>query len=61
MWNVIAFHIQMSHFDVALCCELIEHLAEDPMHMLLELNRVLRWGGLLILTTPNIASAFSHP
>jgi glycosyltransferase involved in cell wall biosynthesis/SAM-dependent methyltransferase len=48
-----------AHFDVALCCELIEHLTEDPMHMLIELNRVLKWGGLLILTTPNITSAFS--
>ncbi|MBO0721751.1 MAG: glycosyltransferase, partial [Blastocatellia bacterium] len=48
-----------SYFDVALCCELIEHLREDPMHMLIELNRVLKWGGLLILTTPNIASAHS--
>ncbi|MDX2040485.1 MAG: glycosyltransferase [Acidobacteriota bacterium] len=47
------------HFDVALCCELIEHLTTDPMHMLIELNRVLKWGGLLIVTTPNIASAFS--
>ena len=27
--------------------------------MLIELNRVLRWGGLVIVTTPNIASAFS--
>jgi glycosyltransferase involved in cell wall biosynthesis/SAM-dependent methyltransferase len=48
-----------SYFDIALCCELIEHLREDPMHMLIELNRVLKWGGLLILTTPNIASAHS--
>lgn len=47
------------HFDVALCCELIEHLREDPMHMLAELNRVVKWGGLVILTTPNIVSAFS--
>ena len=47
------------HFDVALCCELIEHLTADPMHMLIELNRVLKWGGLLIVTTPNISSAFS--
>ncbi len=47
------------HFDVALCCELLEHLREDPMHMMVELNRVLKWGGLLILTTPNITSAFS--
>ena len=27
--------------------------------MLIELNRVLKWGGLVILTTPNIASGFS--
>jgi glycosyltransferase involved in cell wall biosynthesis len=47
------------HFDVALCCELIEHLQEDPLHMLCELQRVLKWGGLLVVTTPNIASAFS--
>jgi glycosyltransferase involved in cell wall biosynthesis/SAM-dependent methyltransferase len=47
------------YFDVALCCEIIEHLAEDPMHMLVELHRVLKWGGLIVLTTPNIASAFS--
>lgn len=47
------------YFDVALCCEIIEHLTEDPMHMLLEFNRVLKWGGLVIVTTPNITSAFS--
>ncbi len=47
------------YFDVALCCELIEHLSEDPMHMLSELNRILKWGGLVIVTTPNIASAVS--
>ena len=45
--------------DVVLCCELIEHLREDPMQMLLEIHRVLTWGGRLILTTPNIASAHS--
>lgn len=48
-----------NYFDAALCCELIEHLREDPMHMLAELNRIMRWGGVVILTTPNIASAFS--
>jgi len=47
------------HFDVALCCELIEHLIDDPMNMLVELNRIVKWGGLVILTTPNITSAFS--
>jgi hypothetical protein len=28
----------------------------DPMHMLLEIQRVLIDGGALVLTTPNIAS-----
>ncbi len=44
------------HFATVLCCELIEHLFEDPMHMLAEINRILRPGGHLVLTTPNIAS-----
>src|SRR5262245_50908216 len=47
------------YFDAALCCELIEHLREDPMHMLVELHRVLKWGGLVFLTTPIFTSAFS--
>ena len=45
-----------NHFRVALCCELIEHLQSDPMHMLWECNRVLEPDGWLLLTTPNIAS-----
>jgi len=44
------------HFATVLCCEVLEHLAADPMHMLAEINRVLRSGGHLVLTTPNIAS-----
>lgn len=44
------------HFATVLCCELIEHLAADPMHMMSEINRVLRPGGWLVLTTPNAAS-----
>jgi SAM-dependent methyltransferase len=43
-------------FRTVLCCELIEHLQHDPMHMLWECNRVLQPGGFLLLTTPNIAS-----
>jgi hypothetical protein len=44
------------HFSCVLCCELIEHLPNDPMHMMSEINRVLRDGGHLVLTTPNIGS-----
>ncbi len=43
-------------FHVVICCELIEHLQSDPMHMLWECNRVLEPDGWLLLTTPNIAS-----
>lgn len=44
-------------FDVVLCCEVLEHMDVDPMYMLAEINRVLKVGGRLILTTPNITSS----
>jgi SAM-dependent methyltransferase len=44
------------HFETVLACEIFEHLLHDPMHMLLEMRRVLDEGGTLILTTPNVAS-----
>ncbi len=47
------------YFRVVLCCELLEHLQRDPLHMLWECNRVLQEDGFLLLTTPNIASARS--
>lgn len=44
------------YFSTVLCCELAEHLTEDPMYMMSEINRILRPGGHLVLTTPNIGS-----
>jgi glycosyltransferase involved in cell wall biosynthesis/SAM-dependent methyltransferase len=44
------------HFQTVLCCELLEHLPNDPMFMMSEINRILKPGGHLVLTTPNIAS-----
>jgi glycosyltransferase involved in cell wall biosynthesis/SAM-dependent methyltransferase len=52
-----AFPYEDGYFSTVLCCELIEHLPSDPMHMMCEINRVLKPGGALVLTTPNIASA----
>lgn len=43
-------------FDTVLCCELIEHLFSDPMYMMSEVNRILKPGGHLVLTTPNAVS-----
>jgi SAM-dependent methyltransferase len=40
-------------FDVVLFCEMIEHLLMDPLGVLREIHRVLRPGGVLVLTTPN--------
>jgi glycosyltransferase involved in cell wall biosynthesis/SAM-dependent methyltransferase len=43
-------------FSTVLCCELLEHLFADPMHLMGEVNRILKPGGHLLLTTPNIAA-----
>jgi glycosyltransferase involved in cell wall biosynthesis len=43
-------------FDTVLCCELLEHLTADPMHMMSEIHRILKPNGVLLLTTPNVAS-----
>jgi SAM-dependent methyltransferase len=45
-----------NHFETVLACEIFEHMLHDPMHMLLEMRRVMEDGGTLILTTPNVAS-----
>jgi len=44
------------HFETVLACEIFEHMLHDPMHMLIEMHRVLEEGGTLVLTTPNVAS-----
>ncbi|MBX9599483.1 MAG: glycosyltransferase [Bryobacteraceae bacterium] len=45
-----------AHFATVVCGELIEHLFADPVHLMSEVNRILRPGGHLVLTTPNITS-----
>jgi hypothetical protein len=42
--------------DLVLCLEVLEHLMFDPMHVLGEINRILKMGGMLLLSTPNLAS-----
>ncbi len=44
------------YFSTVLCCEIVEHLPADPMHMMGEIHRILKPGGALVFTTPNIAS-----
>jgi len=48
------FPFKNNSFDVLLFCEIIEHLTQDPLKALAEIKRVLKPGGSLILTTPNV-------
>lgn len=42
-------------FDLVLWCEVIEHLTANPVHALAQIHRVLKPGGALVVTTPNVA------
>jgi SAM-dependent methyltransferase len=46
-------------FDVVIFSEVLEHLLVSPLKPLLEIHRILKKGGYLIVVTPNVAS-FSH-
>jgi SAM-dependent methyltransferase len=43
-------------FDAVLMCEVFEHLRINPVRTMQEVHRVIRPGGLLHLTTPNLFS-----
>jgi SAM-dependent methyltransferase len=43
-------------FDLIVSCEIFEHLALDPMYAMSEANRVLRPGGRMLMTVPNVLS-----
>jgi SAM-dependent methyltransferase len=45
--------------DGVLICEVIEHFVLDPLHCIIEINRILKPNGFVILTTPNAASWFA--
>jgi SAM-dependent methyltransferase len=50
------FPYEDEYFSTVICGELIEHLFADPMHLMAEVNRILKPGGHLVLTTPNVAA-----
>ena len=50
-----SFPFSDQQFDVLLFCEIIEHLQADPIKVLAEIKRILKPGGILVLTTPNVA------
>jgi SAM-dependent methyltransferase len=48
------FPFKDKSFDLVLFCEIIEHLTVDPVHTLVQINRLLKQGGFMIITTPNV-------
>ena len=43
-------------YDLVIMCETLEHLNFNPVPVMLEVNRVLKTGGKLYLSLPNLAS-----
>lgn len=65
-FNCTCFDAEKDHFpyddntfDLVTWCEVIEHLTENPVHALSEIYRVLKPGGVLVLSTPNASRADS--
>ncbi len=56
MFNVEedVFPFDDDSFDVVLFCEMLEHMLMDPMATLRQIHRVLKPGGVMVLTTPNM-------
>lgn len=46
-------------FDAAVCLEGLEHLVE-PLRLLSELVRVVRPGGMVVVSTPNVQNSYSR-
>jgi SAM-dependent methyltransferase len=44
-------------YDLVVCCEILEHLLINPSHMVAEAHRVLKPGGHLLISTPNVVRA----
>jgi len=46
---------QDNTFDVVFCTEVVEHTF-NPIHIIREVNRVLKKGGIFIFSVPNVAA-----
>lgn len=46
-------------FDDVVCCEVIEHI-HNPWKLIAEMKRVLKPGGKLIISTPNISKMYDR-
>ena len=46
------FPYKTESYDLVVFCEIIEHLTVDPVHSLVQINRILKKGGHMIISTP---------
>jgi len=60
MANGMALPFDREAFDIVLCTEVMEHVPE-PQKMLREIRRVLRPGGMAIMTTPFMVPEHEQP
>lgn len=59
--DILSLPFENGHFDVVMFLDVIEHLPfEQQPRALRELRRVLKPGGMLILTIPNLAHLYSR-
>jgi 2-polyprenyl-3-methyl-5-hydroxy-6-metoxy-1,4-benzoquinol methylase len=58
LWDLdkTPYPLDDASFDIVVMTEVLEHLRDYPLLALREVRRILRPGGLLVLTTPNAAS-----
>lgn len=47
-------------FDLILCSEVVEHLPHSPIPPLREMYRVVKYGGNILVTTPNIVRSINR-
>lgn len=57
--NALALSHKDGHFDLIVSCEVIEHVG-DPETMVREMSRVLRPGGMAIMTFPSREFPFTY-
>ncbi len=55
-----SFPYKDNFFDIILFSEVLEHLPQSPVFPLIEMHRVTKKGGLVIISTPNIARSINR-
>ncbi len=51
---------ETGYFDIVIFTDALEHIIDSPEHIFSEINRVLKKGGVLVLTTPNFCHIVSR-